>query len=113
MENNKITNICDIGQGYDDSIREVLSAFQKFRDGYYELIDHGDEWWDVFNQSSSFDRVMSEAWTEIDEVHKLMDAIEVMAAAMIGNYVNFNKFVNELILEDCNCENHTDINNSN
>ena len=109
----KIIDICDKGQGYDDTIKEVLSAFQKFRDCYYELIDHGDEWWDVFNQSSSFDRVMSEAWTEIDEVHKLMDAIEVMAAAMLGNYINFNKFVNELLIEECSNENNTDINNDN
>ena len=109
----KIIDICDKGQGYDDSIKEVLAAFQKFRDGYYELIDHGDEWWDVFNQSSAFDKVMTEAWNEIDTNHNLMDNIEVMAAAMLGNYINFNKFVNELIIEECSNENDTDINNDN
>ena len=109
----KLIDICDKGQGYDDGIIKVLAAFQKFRDAYYELIDHGDEWWDVFNQSSSFDRTMSAAWSEIDDNHNLMDNIEVMAAAMIGNYVNFNKFVNQLIIEECTNENDTDINNDN
>ena len=110
---NKVIDICDKGQGYDDSIREVLAAFQKFRDGYYELINYGDTWWDVFNQSSAFDNVMTDSWKAIDINHNLMDNIDIMASAMIGNYVDFNKFVNQLIVEECSNENDTDINNVN
>lgn len=110
---NKLIDICDKGQGYDETIKEVFASFKKFRDAYYELIDHGDEWWDVFNQSYKFNRVMGEAWTAIDGNHNLMDSIEVMAAAMVGNYVNFNKFVDQLIVEECTNENDTDINNVN
>ena len=110
---NKIIDICDKGQGYDETIKEVLASFKKFRDGYYELIDHGDTWWDVFNQSSAFDRVMTASWHTIDANHNLMDNIEDMAAAMLGNYINFNKFVYQLIIEECTNENDTNINNDN
>lgn len=104
---NKLDEILDLGQGDDKYIQELFNSFLKFRDGYYELEQYG-KWWDGFNQSSTFDAVMSDAWDRIDGSNQLMDALDIMAAAMVGNYVRFDRFVKELNNES---KNNTDKHN--
>ena len=45
VEEYKVSDILDYGQGYDDTILELLKAFNQFKDGYYSLINYGDDWW--------------------------------------------------------------------
>lgn len=91
----KIEDLVEWGQGDDDAIMDVIENFNKFRDGFYGLINYGDEWWEVFNQSSIFDDIMSEAWEEIDSIN-MMDLMEKMSIAMMGTYLRFDKFADAL-----------------
>ena len=85
VEEYKVSDILDYGQGYDDTILELLKAFNQFKDGYYSLINYGDDWWKNFNQSSMFDEMMSEAWDKIEGKNfKLMDSITKMFVT--GNF---------------------------
>lgn len=94
--NVKLADVLDYGQGHDDVIVELLKNFQKFRDGYYGLINYGDDWWECFNQTTWFDRTMQEQWGKIKEVD-LMETIDTMAMAMAGTYVRFDKFVDGVV----------------
>ena len=94
--NVKLSEILEYGQGYDDVIVELFKNFQKFRDGYYGLINYGDDWWKNFNQSTWFDKTMQEQWKQIEDID-FMTVIDTMAMAMAGEYVNFDKFVNGVI----------------
>lgn len=87
----EVKDIINWGQGYDDTILDLLRGFKKFRDGYFQLINWDDDWWTHFNQGLEFDEIMKEAWGKIDE--DLMDSIETMAIAITGAYVNFNKML--------------------
>lgn len=87
----EVKDIIEWGQGYDDTILELLKAFQKFRKGYYELVTWDDDWWTLFNQGYEFDLIMKEAWRKIDE--HMMESLETMAIVIAGGYVNFNKLV--------------------
>lgn len=87
----EVKDIIEWGQGYDDTILELLKAFKKFRDGYFGLINYDDDWWTLFNQGYEFNIIMKDAWKKIDEY--MMESIETMAIAIAGGYVNFNKLV--------------------
>lgn len=86
-----LEDVIDWGQGYDDTIMELLENFKKFRDGYYGLINYGDEWWENFNQGTDFDEIMKEQWEEFEKVD-FMNIVEKMAVAIAGTYVRFDKF---------------------
>lgn len=87
----EVKDIINWNQGYDDTILEVMKGFKKFRDGYYELVNWGDDWWKHFNQGSDFDEIMKEAWEKIDGCDRLFESIDIMAMAITGAYVDFNK----------------------
>lgn len=87
----EVKDIINWGQGYDDTILELLKGFKKFKDGYYDLINWDDEWWLHFNQGRDFDQIMKKAWERVDD--ELMEAIETMTIAITGAYVNFDKMV--------------------
>ena len=89
--NVKLAEVLDYGQGYDDVIAELFENFKKFRDGYFGLINYGDDWWKAFNQSTWFDEAMQEEWDKIEEID-FSATIEKMAMAMAGSYVRFEKF---------------------
>ena len=91
-----LADVIDWGQGYDDDIIELLQAFKKFRDGYYELINFGDDWWDRFNQGRDFDEIMKEQWDNVESID-FMNCVEKMAVAIAGTYVRFDKFVDGTI----------------
>lgn len=91
-----LSDVIDWGQGYDDTIIELLKDFRKFRDGYYGLINHGDNWWKEFNQGTDFDEIMKQQWNLID-ANDFMNCIEKMAVAIAGTYVQFDKFVDGVI----------------
>lgn len=91
-----LSDVIDWGQGYDDSIIELLQSFKKFRDGYYGLINYGNEWWEVFNQGADFDDIMKEQWDKVESVD-FMNLVEKMAVTIAGTYVTFDKFVNGVI----------------
>ena len=93
----KVIDVLEYGQGDDGEIAEIFKAFKQFRDGYYELVNWGDDWWKVFNQDTMFDEMMSEQWNEIEKID-FMSVIEKMAKAMIGTYVRFNYFAETVIL---------------
>ena len=93
----KVIDVLEYGQGDDGNIAEIFKAFKQFRDGYYELVNWGDDWWKVFNQDTMFDEMMSEQWNEIEKID-FMSVIEKMAKAMIGTYVRFNSFAETVIL---------------
>ena len=97
----KVVDILEYGQGYDDEIAEIFEAFNKFRDGYYELVNYGDEWWKVFNQDTMFDEMMASQWSEIEKID-MMEVIEKMAKAMVGTYVRFGAFAKVVIDADKN-----------
>ena len=97
----KVVDILEYGQGYDDEIAEIFEAFNKFRDGYYELTNYGDDWWKVFNQDTMFDEMMQTQWSEIEKID-LMAVIEKMAKAMVGTYVRFGMFAKVVIDADKN-----------
>lgn len=88
-----LEDIIDWGQGYDDTIMELLESFQKFRDGYYGLINYGNNWWENFNQGRDFDEIMKEQWKEFEKVD-FMNIVEKMAVAIAGTYVKFDSFAN-------------------
>lgn len=87
----EVKDIINWGQGYDDTILEILKGFKKFRDGYYDLVNWGDDWWSHFNQGTDFDQIMKDAWSRVDE--DLMDVIETMTIAITGAYVDFNRML--------------------
>lgn len=95
-ENVLLADVIDWGQGYDDSIIELLQAFQKFRDGYYGLINYGDDWWEMFNQGRDFDEIMKEQWTEFESID-FMNLVEKMTVAIAGTYVRFDNFVDGVV----------------
>ena len=97
----KVVDILEYGQGYDDEIAKLFEAFNKFRDGYYELTNYGDEWWKVFNQDTMFDEMMQTQWSEIEKID-MMEVIEKMAKAMVGTYVKFGAFAKVVIDADKN-----------
>lgn len=97
----KVVDILEYGQGYDDSIAEIFEAFNNFRNGYYGLINYGDDWWKTFNQDTMFDEMMASQWSEIEKID-MMGVIEKMAKAMIGTYVSFDRFAQVLIDADKN-----------
>ena len=92
----KVVDILEYGQGYDDSIAEIFEAFNNFRNGYFGLINYGDDWWKTFNQDTMFDEMMASQWSEIEKID-MMGVIEKMAKAMIGTYVSFDRFAQVLI----------------
>lgn len=92
----KVVDILEYGQGYDDSIAEIFEAFNNFRNGYFGLINYGDDWWKTFNQDTMFDEMMASQWSEIEKID-MMGVIEKMAKAMIGTYVCFDRFVQVLV----------------
>ena len=92
----KLIDVLEYGQGYDDEIAEVIEAFVKFRNGYYDLLNYGDSWWGVFNQSTTFDKVMKSQWEKIEEID-MMDILDRMEMAMVGTYINFGKFARVVI----------------
>lgn len=91
-----LADVIDWGQGYDDTIMELLQAFKKFRDGYYGLINYGDNWWDMFNQGTEFEEMMKEQWQKLEKID-IMDIIEKMAIAIAGTYVKFDDFVDGVV----------------
>ena len=91
-----LSDVIDWGQGHDDTIMELLQAFQKFRDGYYDLINYGDDWWENFNQGRDFDEIMKEQWEKFESVD-FMNLVEKMAVAIAGTYVRFDKFVDGVV----------------
>ena len=95
----KVVDILEYGQGYDDDIVEIFEAFNNFRNGYYGLINYGDDWWKTFNQDTMFDEMMASQWSEIEKID-MMEVIEKMAKAMIGTYVSFERFTQ--VLTDAN-----------
>ncbi|MBR2700608.1 MAG: hypothetical protein IKE77_00805 [Erysipelotrichaceae bacterium] len=97
----KVVDILEYGQGYDDEIAKIFEAFNKFRDGYYELTNYGDDWWKVFNQNTMFDEMMQTQWSEIEKID-MSGVIEKMAKAMIGTYVRFDMFAKVVIDADKN-----------
>ncbi len=91
-----VVDCCDWGQGDDDAIMELFDAFQRFRDGYYSLINYGiDDWWSAFNQSVDFDRGMADAWKELRKVDMML-LLDRMGALMTGYYIRFDRFVDAL-----------------
>ena len=86
-----LEDVIDWGQGYDDTIMELIDSFQKFRDGYYGLINYGDDWWENFNQGVDFNEIMKEQWEEFEKVD-FMNLVEKMAVAIAGTYVRFDNF---------------------
>ena len=92
----KVVDILEYGQGYDDSVAEIFEAFNNFRNGYFGLINYGDDWWKTFNQDTMFDEMMASQWSEIEKID-MMGVIEKMAKAMIGTYVSFDRFAQVLI----------------
>ena len=95
----KLIDVLEYGQGYDDEIAKLFEAFNQFRNGYYGLINYGDDWWKVFNQDSIFDKAMEEEWSEIEKI-ELMDVLEAIAKLMVGTYVNFDSFAKVVIDAD-------------
>lgn len=91
-----LSDVIDWGQGYDDTIMELLQEFQKFRDGYYGLINYGDNWWKNFNQGRDFDEIMKEQWEKFESID-FMNLVEKMAVAIAGTYVRFDKFVDGVV----------------
>lgn len=92
----KVREILEYGQGQDDAIAEVFKEFNNFRNGYYGLINYGDEWWEVLNQDCVFDEMMKEQWKEIEQID-FMSVIEKMAKALAGTYVNFSAFADVVV----------------
>jgi hypothetical protein len=86
-----LEDVIDWGQGYDDTIMELIENFQKFREGYYGLINYGDDWWENFNQGVEFGKTMKAQWETLEDVD-IMGCLEVMAMAIAGNYVRFDDF---------------------
>lgn len=93
----KVVDVLEYGQGDDGNIAEIFKAFKKFRDGYYELTNWGDDWWKVLNQDTMFDEMMAEQWKEIEKID-FMSVIEKMAKALVGTYVRFDCFAETVIL---------------
>lgn len=91
-----LSDVIDWGQGYDDNIIELLQAFKKFRDGYYELINYGDDWWKTFNQGVYFDEIMKEQWDKVESIN-FMNCVEKMAVSIAGTYVRFDEFVDGVV----------------
>lgn len=91
-----LADVIDWGQGYDDSIIELLQAFQKFRDGYYSLVDYGDDWWKVFNQGTDFDKAIKREWDKVESIDMML-IMETIANNMAGTYVRFDKFVDGVV----------------
>lgn len=91
----QISDIVEYGQGYDDAILEVFKAFRKFYDGYYELVNYGDDWWETLNQDVCFERVMEKEWANFTSLD--MDSVlSNMKMALIGVYVRLDRFVDGL-----------------
>ena len=86
-----LEDVIEWGQGYDDTIMELLENFKKFRDGYYGLINIDDDWWKHFNQNVEFDKIMRANWETLEEVD-IMGCLESMAIAIAGAYVTFDDF---------------------
>lgn len=97
----KVVDILEYGQSYDDEIAKIFEAFNNFRNGYFGLINYGDDWWKTFNQDTMFDEMMASQWSEIEKID-MMGVIEKMAKAMIGTYVSFDRFAQVLIDADKN-----------
>lgn len=89
----KVKDIINWGQGYDDTILEILKGFKNFQDGYFQLINWGDDWWTHFNQGYEFDAIMKKAWDKVNKNDELFEVIEIMSIAITGAYVDFNKMV--------------------
>lgn len=96
LGNVKLSQVLEYGQGYDDVIVELFKSFKQFMEGYFGLINYGDDWWQNFNQGVEFDEVMKEQWKKIESID-FMKTIDTMAMAMAGTYVDFYKFVNGVI----------------
>ena len=93
----KLSEILEYGQGADDVIMEIFVGFHKFWDGYYTLVNYGDEWWkDTFNQSIEFDKLMKSQWQKLENAD-IGEVIDTMAIAMAGVYVKFGKFVEGVV----------------
>lgn len=91
-----LANVIEWGQGYDDTVVELLQSLKKFRDGYYELINYGDDWWRNFNQGVEFNEIMQEQWGKIEKID-FMTILDKMAIATAGAYIDFDKFVDGVL----------------
>lgn len=82
----------EYGQGDDADILEMLRSYQKFREGYYELMNI-EPFWEVMNQSKTFNEEMQKAW---DSMGDLMSCLDKMDMLLAGSYINFSKFIDGL-----------------
>lgn len=94
--NPSLEQVIDYGQGDDEVITELFINFKKLRDGYYGLVNNGNDWWTVFNQGIEFDREMAKIWESIDKNTEFMEKLTQMGMLMTGAYIHFDDFVDGL-----------------
>ena len=90
-----LSSVLEFGQCDDDDVLELFNGLKMMSDGFYKLINHGDEWWDAMNQDVWFNEAMKNEWNKVDW-DEVETAIEMMSKLMIGTYVRLNKFVDGL-----------------
>lgn len=87
-----LEDVIDWGQGNDDHCTEIIEAFNKFRDGYYDLCSFSDsDWWEFMNQDTAFNNLMKREWDKLEFIN-FMEIMERMAIILSGGYTRYNKF---------------------
>ena len=90
-----LSSVLAFGQGDDDTVLELFNGLNNMTNGYYALINHGNNWWQEMNQDVWFDSAMQEAWDKVDW-DSVETALEMISKLMIGTYVRLGKFTDGL-----------------
>lgn len=95
MDEPKLSKVLEFGQQDDDIVLDLFNGLNKMVNGYYQLINYGDDWWKAMNQDSWFDSEMKEVWESVDW-DEVETALELLSKLMIGTYVRLNRFTEGL-----------------
>lgn len=91
-----VRDILEFGQGDDDCVFEAFQGIHYLLQGYYTLVNYGDDWWkNTLNQDVWCDQLIKEQWEKVDW-EEFETAIEIIYKVMCGSYVRESKFYEAL-----------------
>lgn len=96
-----VTDTFDWGQGSDEVCLELIENFKKFYDGYYGLINYGDDWIENFNQTIDPTQLALKEWKQID-ANNFMGHLENLKSLLIGMTTGFDRWSDGILSEKDN-----------
>lgn len=90
-----LSSVLDFGQGDDDTVNDIMQAFFRMYNGFYDLTCHSDDWWTFLNQDAYAEDQIKAAWNEVN-IDDLTDMLNHVANVLVGCYIRKEAFASAL-----------------